>query len=293
MVSNYKRKTERGAYSKDKLKEAAAAVRNGSLSGYKASQMYKIPRMTIIDCVNSRRTKSNTLGRSTVLAPDAETSLANGLKLMEKYGFGLSRKEVLETVGEYVNKNNMSTNFKNGKPGQAWFTGFKKRHNLSIKKPQAVEYARKKAIDPFILYPYFDLLKSTLEELNLTEKPEAIWNMDETSFSKDPEQTKTVGAKGHTATRVISSPGRDNTTVLLCGNALGKKAPPMIVYKGKNVWDSWVSPDAYPNTSYAATANGWMESEIFEQYFTKTFVPAIGNERPILLLYYGHATQSP
>lgn len=49
---------------------------------------------------------------------------------MEKYGFGLSRKEVLETVGvEYVEKNNISTNFKNGILGQAWFAGFKNRHN--------------------------------------------------------------------------------------------------------------------------------------------------------------------
>ncbi|CAH2228586.1 jg21237 [Pararge aegeria aegeria] len=114
--------------------------------------------------------------------------------------------------------------------------------------------------------------------------------MDETSFSKDPEKTKTVGAEGHASTRVIASPGRDNTTVLLCGNARGEKAPPMIIYKGKNVWDSWVSPDAYPNTSYAATDNGWMESEIFEQYFIKTFLPTIGNQRPILLIYDGHAT---
>ncbi|KAL0861585.1 hypothetical protein ABMA27_009084 [Loxostege sticticalis] len=273
MVSNYKRKTDRGSYSKDKLKEAVQAVKNGNLSGYKASQLYKIPRMTILDHVNNRRTKSNTLGRNTALTLEAEAKLANSLKLMEKHGFGLSRQELLETVGEY-----------------AWFTAFKKRHILSLKKPQAVEYARKKAIDPFIVYPYFDLLKKVLEELKLSEKPEAIWNMDETSFSKDPEKTKIVGAKGHAATRVISSPGRENTTVLLCANARGEKAPPMIVYKGKNVWDSWVSPDDYPNTAYAATANGWMESEVFEKYFLKTFLPTIGDQRPVLLIYDGHAT---
>ncbi|KAL0829661.1 hypothetical protein ABMA28_003167 [Loxostege sticticalis] len=273
MVSNYKRKTDRGSYYKDKLKEAVQAVKNGNLSGYKASQLYKIPRMTILDHVNNRRTKSNTLGRNTALTLEAEAKLANSLKLMEKHGFGLSRQELLETVGEY-----------------AWFTAFKKRHILSLKKPQAVEYARKKAIDPFIVYPYFDLLKKVLEELKLSEKPEAIWNMDETSFSKDPEKTKIVGAKGHAATRVISSPGRENTTVLLCANARGEKAPPMIVYKGKNVWDSWVSPDDYPNTAYAATANGWMESEVFEKYFLKTFLPTIGDQRPVLLIYDGHAT---
>lgn len=290
MVSNYKRKTKRGSYSKEKLDEAVRAVKYGNLSGYKASQVYQIPRMTIMDRVNNRRTKSNSLGRNTALIPEVEEKLANCLRLMERYGFGLSRKEVLEMVGEYVQQNNISTSFKNGIPGQAWFSAFKERHNLSIKKPQAIEYARKKAIDPFIVYPYFELLKNTLLQLNLIDKPSAIWNLDETSFSKDPEKTKIVGAKGHVAIRVIASPGKDNTTVLLAANALGEKAPPMIVYKGKNVWDSWISSDAYPGTSYAATTNGWMESKVFEMYFKKTFLPAIGNQRPVLLIYDGHAT---
>ncbi|KOB65530.1 Uncharacterized protein OBRU01_22569 [Operophtera brumata] len=155
---------------------------------------------------------------------------------MEKYGFGLSRKEVLEMVGDYVNKNKLITPFKHGIPGKDWFVAFKKRHALSVKKPQAVEYARKKAVDPFIIFPYFDLLEKTICDLNLQNKPSAIWNLDETSFSNDPSKTKIVGAKGHASTRVISSPGRDNTTVLLGASASGKKAPPLIVFKGKNVW---------------------------------------------------------
>jgi hypothetical protein len=34
--------------------------------------------------------------------------------------------------------------FKDDVPGTDWFLLFKKRHALSIKTPQAVEYARKK-----------------------------------------------------------------------------------------------------------------------------------------------------
>lgn len=57
---------------------------------------------------------------------------------MEKHGFGLTRKELLETVGQYVSDNNIKNPFKNGVPGEDWFLSFKKRHNLSIKKPQPV-----------------------------------------------------------------------------------------------------------------------------------------------------------
>lgn len=290
MVSNYKRKTDKASYSKEKLQAAVLAVKDGELSGYKASQKYNIPRMTIMDHVNNRRTKSNSLGRNTALPLPVEEKLAFCLHLMEKHGFGLTKTEMLEMVAEFINKNKISTPFKNGTPGNSWFTAFKKRHRLAVKKPQAVEYARKKAINPFIVYPYYDLLNKTLHDLNLLEKPSAIWNLDETSFSKDPEIYKIVGLKGYAATRVISSPGKDNTTVLLGINALGEKMPPLIIFKGKHMWDEWTSAEAYPGTTYAATKNGWMESDIFETYFKKVFIPNIGDERPVLLTYDGHAT---
>lgn len=63
---------------------------------------------------------------------------------MEKWGFGLSRKEVLQTVADFVKENHIKTQFKDAKPGEDWFLNFKRRHNLSIKIPQSVEYARKK-----------------------------------------------------------------------------------------------------------------------------------------------------
>lgn len=128
--------------------ETAQAVRNGHLRGYKAAQN-NIPRMTIMDHVKNKRFKSNSLGRSTALTFEVETKLASSIHTMEKYDFGLTKKEVLEMVGQYVNRNHISTPFKNGTPGQAWFTAFKQRHHLSVKKPQAVEYARKRAIDLF------------------------------------------------------------------------------------------------------------------------------------------------
>ncbi|CAH2097797.1 unnamed protein product [Euphydryas editha] len=289
-MGKYTRKTNRGSYSKETLSEAVREVQSGRMSGYAASQKYGVPRMTIMDHVNRKRGISKTLGRNTALSPDIERNLATSLHTMEKYGFALSRKEVLQMVGDYVKKNTLITPFKNGIPRKDWFLAFRKRQGLSLKKPQGIEYARKTAIDPFIVFPYFDLLEKTIRELNLTDKPEAIWNIDETSFSKDPAKTKVVGAKGHAATRVISSPGRDNTTVLLGANAAGDKAPPLIIYKGKNVWDTWISPDAYPGTSYAATKNGWMETEIFEMFFKKTFIPLINDQRPILLIYDGHST---
>ncbi|CAG4987311.1 unnamed protein product [Parnassius apollo] len=58
------------------------------------------------------------------------------------------------------------------------------------------------------------------------------------------------------------------------------------------MWDQWRAPTGkeFPGTAYAASPNGWMETEIFTNYFKKTLIPALGSERPMLVLYDGHAT---
>lgn len=89
------------------------------------------------------------MGRTTAIPIETERILAQGLKQMERYGYGLSRKEVLEVVGQFVRQHKLKTPFKDGVPSEDWFLNFKKRHNLSIKKPQAVEYARKKTCSSF------------------------------------------------------------------------------------------------------------------------------------------------
>lgn len=247
--------------------------------------------MTIVDRVKLRRgTVKDTKGRPTRINAEKERKLADGLRTMEKYGFGLSSKETTEVVTKFIKHNKIKTDFKNDTPGYDWFAGFRKRNNLSLKKPQAVEMSRKAACDPFIIKDYFDTLESCINELGLNYSPEKIWNLDESSFSKDPEKTKIVGARGFASTRTIASAGKDNVTVLFAANAFGEKLPPLIIFRGKNVWDQWMSEKAYKGTTYAATKNGWIESKVFEKYMLHTVLPLISKEGPSLLIYDGHST---
>ncbi|XP_029343531.1 uncharacterized protein LOC100569966 isoform X2 [Acyrthosiphon pisum] len=281
MVRSYVRKTKKGdAYTKEQLLQATNAITS--------------KQMTLYDHINKRRgMKSTTKGRNTALSPAVEKSLAQSLTIMEKYGHGLSRTEVLTLVGNYVNDNNLVTPFKGGYPGHDWWIGFSSRHKLSLKKPQVVENARKKACDPFIIYNYFDLLWETMTDLGIVNRPDRIWNLDETSFCLDPSKTKTVGPIGQPSTRTTHGSGRDNTSVLMACSADGKKGPPLIIFKGKNIWDRWITQQSeFPDTTYAATSNGWMEREVFVNYFEKSFLkttnPSPAN--PILLIYDGHSS---
>ncbi|KAJ8935808.1 hypothetical protein NQ318_023362 [Aromia moschata] len=146
-------------------------------------------------------------------------------------------------------------------------------------------------MDPFIMYDYFDILKETINHLNLHNTPERIWNLDESSLCIDLRKTKVVGAVNKPSSRTISTPA-----FLMC-NAAGGKPPPLIVYKGVNVWDQRMAHEGkgYPGTVYAATKNGWMETEVFTNYFLKTILRTIGEQRPVLITqtsvtYDGHST---
>ena len=88
--------------------------------------------------------------------------------------------------------------------------------------------------------------------------PRQIWNLDETSFCLDPSRIRVVGETGTASHQATSGPGVENITVLMAANAAGEKLPPLIVFKGKNVWDSWMVPggEGYPEMTYAETKNG-------------------------------------
>lgn len=76
----------------------------------------------------------------------------------------MSRREIFKLVGGYVKTSNLKTFFKDSVSREDWFLSFQKRHKLSLKTPQNVEYARK-ALGPFKIYKYFNLLKTTMDNL--------------------------------------------------------------------------------------------------------------------------------
>lgn len=107
----------RKSYSSNELLLEAV---NGVLSLVtKAFTKYNIPRTTLNGHISGHRgVKSKTYGRFTALNHVDELKIADNLRIMEKYGFGLSRKEVLYLVGEYINSNKLNTPFHDGIPGE-------------------------------------------------------------------------------------------------------------------------------------------------------------------------------
>lgn len=293
----YTRKTERGkSYTDDEMNLAIDDVKNGRKTLRGAAKAYNIPRSTLLHRVQGTRGKGccskngSGGGGKRQLAPEHEAELVKSLKTMEKWGFALTRKEILEIVQVFIQKNNIVTNFKNDKPGEEWFLGFKKRNKFSIKKPQHVECARMKSRNPFTFYEFYELLSTTIQDLNLTDKPDHIFNCDETSFCNDPKKTKVVGSVGNRTIRMTAGTGRENTSILICGSASGDLLPPLCIFKGQNILESWMSTEPSDQTAYAASKKGWMNTIIFSNWFRKCFLPFVGDKLPALLIYDGHSS---
>ncbi|KAF2879261.1 hypothetical protein ILUMI_26907 [Ignelater luminosus] len=79
--------------------------------------------------------------------------------------------------------------------------------------------------------------------------------VNDTSLSYGPSKTEIVGTKGKPSFRTTSSSGKENTTVLFAKSASVSMAPPLIVFKGKNIWHSWlaVKEHAFEGTVYVAS----------------------------------------
>ena len=87
-------------------------------------------------------------------------------------------------------------------PGFKWFKGFLKRHSeLRFKKPK--RRSSKQQFDPETVKVYFERLGATLREHDLLDKPDRIFNVDESGLSRKESHSgaKVVGVRGQEHSR--------------------------------------------------------------------------------------------
>lgn len=285
MVRNYIKKGPR--HSKETLEKAINEIKTENKSIRVVAAKYGVPKSVLGRLLIKQGEAKR--GRKQALNPEDETRLASHLAILAKWGFPLSREDVRCVVRDYVEQHGLQTPFKDKKPGADWFRAFSKRNSLKLKNLESLEQSRRSnTSDPFLIYGFYDLVETKLKELNLTDKPKQIWNLDESGFSHDPKGVKGVAHTTQKVHRTIMGSGKENTTVMACCSADGDLLPPMIIYKGEKLWTSWKAENDIPGTMYAVSRKGYITTEIFHDYFVK-FCSTI-KERPLLIIYDGHAT---
>lgn len=269
------------------------AVNQGHSSVRQASRTFFIPRKTL-----ERRLKTNNhikgnMGPDCMLGKDNEIRFVQHLKLMQKRGFPLTRDDLRRIAYEYAVQIGIKHRFNNKaeKAGYDWLTAFLKRNpTISVRKSEGLSVARSQAMNCQEVEEYFELLRTTLEEHKLFDKPSHIYNMDESGLQLNNRPGHVLAAKGSKAVSTVTSSERGETiTVVGCCNAEGTILPPACIMKGKNKKPEFSDHMPPGSVLYMSQKSAYINSTIFLEWLRDHFLPRKPAGK-VLLILDGHGS---
>ena len=224
------------------------------------ARFFKIPTKILSDWVNGNHTEL--AGHPTVLTQKQEKALLKALiEYMTKQRFPLNIKQIQGFALAIALKSERKKQFPKTGPSEKWWRGFKGRHKnaITLCKPDNLDHGRARMTNENVMMNHFQTLKDLLVEHDLLDKPENLFNVDESGINMDIRQGKVVVTKGLKQVHSMSKGTRDHITVNCCINANGKCIPPMIFEK------CFLSTAHVKegNKLYAKSTNGYMDEELF------------------------------
>ncbi|XP_066285774.1 uncharacterized protein [Branchiostoma lanceolatum] len=274
----------------DDVQNALREVRLEQKSVYAASKAYNLPRSTLDDRFKERH--GDKVGRRTKLEPEDEETLVRYSMYMAGKGFpltaGVMKVLAKEIDKESSKKRGEDPRFGGKTPGKRWWSGFRLRHpQISLRSPDRLDRARAAMSNPNTFSNHFAKLDELLTKHSLHQRPFLVYNADETGMELDARRSRVVVPTASKRAPAIRSGGRDHVTVMACVSAAGAVLPPMVIYD-KNLPSGRFSEGGPPGAVYAHSASGFINRELFQDWFFKIFVPHCHQSRPILLLLDQH-----
>lgn len=300
MPRKYKCRGLRGVWSEEDMNKAVTDVVKKGWSVKQSALVHNIPRLTLRRHVIKSRaglTPKKRLGRPSILSAEQESELVDLVKTMVKRLFGLNQMDIRRLVYQYCDSNNIRNNFskKDSCAGRDWFEAFMNRHqDLSVRTPEPTSVQRAIGFNTAKARMFFDVLgKLLFDENGMRLIPEAqIYNVDESGYTIVHKPSKVVAQKGQRGVGAITSAERGQTiTAVCCMSAAGHFVPPLLLFPRKRIKEELM--DRAPIGSIAAASpSGWINEEIFAQWFDH-FISVVQprmRPQPTLLILDGHSS---
>ena len=257
----------RSKYTQEDFKLAMESIQDG-MSVRKAAEEFNVPRVTLMDRLHNRTTEK--LGRPCELTEEEENLLAERVKLMGDWGFPLTMIDVRKLVQDYLNSTGKKSRWLDNYPGEDWAYGFvKRRKDLSNRMSNLIKRSRA-ALSREQVKEFVDNYTRVAADI----PPSNVFNYDETNLTEDPGAKKALYRRGVKYAEKVCNHSKSSLSVMFCGSADGKMLPPYVVYKAKNLYESWCQGGP-KGTRYNATASGWFDMAVFEDWFEKLFLPEV------------------
>ncbi|KAJ8299458.1 hypothetical protein KUTeg_023518 [Tegillarca granosa] len=184
-----KTRTRRALYDVETKK---VSIRRASID-HNLSYSYLYRRVSGETAVNA------TNGPDTVFSRQEKTEFAMYFSEMAKRGMGLRPGELLDLLQDIVRKENRKTPFTNDRPSYEWYKKFIDRNKdiVGLRKEILLEASRSQLTSERI-DKWFSGFRDFLAEKDLLDKPERIWNADETGFQMGSKAGYVIGPSRET-----------------------------------------------------------------------------------------------
>ena len=138
-------------------------------------------------------------GPATVFSTEEETELANYLSEMAKRGMELRPGDFLDLIEDIVKKEKRQTPFTDGRPSYEWYKNFMERNKdiIGLRKEVLLEASRSRLTSERI-DKWYSGFRDFLAAKDLLNKPERIWNADETGFQMGSKAGTVIGPSRET-----------------------------------------------------------------------------------------------
>ena len=264
---------------------------------------FGIPYNTLRDHVEVRvrkifpagESKMTTLGKKPrgVFTPEQEMSMKVYLKDAADICLGLTGEEAREFAfkcGLYFGVKMPENWHRNEKAGTRWFRGFRKRQQLSYRKPESLSYNRILAWTSDAANTFMYNLGQLLEKHQF--HPLRIYAGDETGVTTVGSNPKVIVPTGQK--RVCSPAASERgqlVTVMASVSAGGQSIPPMYVFPRKHFKEQMLKNGPTGSIGHA-TPSGWMDAPGFLKFMKHIqFVTNCTPSEPILFImdnFYAH-----
>ena len=275
-------------WSKDSMELALKEVSEGSLTVRRAALQYDVPKSTLHDRVTGKVDPGAKVGAPRYLDDEEEDELAKFLVGAASIGYPKTVREVKAIVGAIVAK---KQGVEVATVSQGWWEKFRRRHpELSLRSAEPLAYHRATTLTREVMDTYFDLLEETVLQNDLVSKPGLIFNCDESGMPLSHRPGSVIAKKGQKHVTALVSGNKTQITVLICASAAGNPIPPMVIFDRKNL-NQELTIGEIPGTMYGLNpGSGWIDQELFRDWFERHFLQYAPAARPLLLLLDGHST---
>ena len=138
-------------------------------------------------------------------------------------------------VENLMKKDKREKRFKDGRPSWDWYYGFMNRNSHIIQKRNetSLEISRAK-VTIQEMDDWFNSYNIFMSDNHLLDKPERVYNADETGFTMGSKSGQVIGPAKRihkdSVPHVTGGRSKERVTVMYCANAEGTIIPPFFVY---------------------------------------------------------------